>query len=86
MNFIKISHEIFRTLNKNTLKYIYIYFFQWRRQKPNKVKNYLLVELVGGGQFGKVYKTLNLETKEILACKVVPRTALDRTKIKELFI
>lgn len=35
------------------------------------VENYSLLEVIGQGQYGKVYKALNIKTNSLVAIKVV---------------
>lgn len=35
------------------------------------VENYSLLEVIGQGQYGKVYKALNIKTNSLVAVKVV---------------
>lgn len=35
------------------------------------VENYSLLEVIGAGQYGKVYKALNIKTNSLVAIKVV---------------
>jgi hypothetical protein len=35
------------------------------------VENYCLLDVLGAGQYGKVYKALHFKTNQIFACKVV---------------
>jgi len=35
------------------------------------VENYSLLEVIGSGQYGKVYKALNIKTNSLVAIKVV---------------
>lgn len=41
------------------------------------IENYILNEVIGSGQYGKVYKARNMKTEEVVAIKVIP---LDKFK------
>lgn len=35
------------------------------------IENYILAEVIGSGQYGKVYKAKNMKNEEVVAIKVV---------------
>ena len=35
------------------------------------IENYMLFEVIGSGQYGKVYKGKNIKTEQVVAIKVV---------------
>ena len=36
------------------------------------VENYILHEIIGSGQYGKVHRAINTKTNEVVAVKVIP--------------
>ena len=53
-------------------------------QKSKKIDNYVMEEVLGSGQFGDVYKGLNIITQEHVAIKTIKREILKDAKFYEL--
>ena len=46
------------------------------------VKRYLKGKLLGKGGFAKCYEVTNLETKKILAAKIIPKNSLTKNRAR----
>lgn len=48
-----------------------VHKFKFIFMSAKVVENYSLLEVIGSGQYGKVYKALNIKTNSLVAIKVV---------------
>ena len=55
-----------------------------RHKKCSELKDFDIVELLGSGAFGKVYKTIHLSTKHEFALKIIEKTSLSTKAIESV--